>query len=155
MKEDDVEFDTKFKQTKIHPILKKHFGRDEFIGRIDEIVYFTPLSAAQLGDIIHKELIKWADIARQKHCVDLLWNAEVEKRLAQNYNPHYGVRSLQHEVNRKVISKLAQADTEGRLSVGAQVHVQWSPQLRDFELRVQKSGNPASIVSALPTRKIL
>ncbi|CAH2209217.1 jg17513, partial [Pararge aegeria aegeria] len=30
----------KFKDTVVRPILKRHFGRDEFLGRINEIVYF-------------------------------------------------------------------------------------------------------------------
>ena len=33
-----------FKEKIIQPILKYHFGRDEFLGRINEIVYFLPFS---------------------------------------------------------------------------------------------------------------
>jgi ATP-dependent Clp protease ATP-binding subunit ClpB len=33
-----------FKEKVVQPILKRHFGRDEFLGRINEIVYFLPFS---------------------------------------------------------------------------------------------------------------
>ena len=33
-----------FKENVIRPVLKYHFRRDEFLGRINEIVYFLPFS---------------------------------------------------------------------------------------------------------------
>jgi len=39
-----VDVSKTFKQTTIRPILKEHFKRDEFLGRIDEMLYFLPFS---------------------------------------------------------------------------------------------------------------
>ena len=33
-----------------------HFGRDEFLGRINEIVYFLPFSRPELLSLVKKEL---------------------------------------------------------------------------------------------------
>ena len=33
-----------FKENVVRPVLKYHFRRDEFLGRINEIVYFLPFS---------------------------------------------------------------------------------------------------------------
>ncbi|XP_046674532.1 caseinolytic peptidase B protein homolog isoform X2 [Homalodisca vitripennis] len=49
-----------FKDKVVRPILKKHFGRDEFLGRINEIVYFLPFSNSELNKLVSKELGTWA-----------------------------------------------------------------------------------------------
>lgn len=40
---------------------QKHFRRDEFLGRINEIVYFLPFSQAELSKLVIKELHFWAE----------------------------------------------------------------------------------------------
>ena len=42
--EKQVTISRRFKEKVVQPILKRHFGRDEFLGRINEIVYFLPFS---------------------------------------------------------------------------------------------------------------
>lgn len=37
-----------------------HFRRDEFLGRISEIVYFLPFSHSELLHLVTKELSFWA-----------------------------------------------------------------------------------------------
>ena len=39
---------------------QRHFRRDEFLGRINEIVYFLPFSRAELSKLVTKELNFWA-----------------------------------------------------------------------------------------------
>ncbi len=43
-----VTISRRFKEKVVQPILKRHFGRDEFLGRINEIVYFLPFSRVSL-----------------------------------------------------------------------------------------------------------
>jgi ATP-dependent Clp protease ATP-binding subunit ClpB len=45
----------------IYPILRKHFKRDEFLGRITEIMYFLPFTDMELRNIVSKELLKWSN----------------------------------------------------------------------------------------------
>uniref|UniRef100_A0A493T179 ATPase AAA-type core domain-containing protein n=1 Tax=Anas platyrhynchos platyrhynchos TaxID=8840 RepID=A0A493T179_ANAPP len=49
-----------FKEKVIRPILKAHFRRDEFLGRINEIVYFLPFCHSELIQLVNKELNFWA-----------------------------------------------------------------------------------------------
>ena len=42
--EDKITISRHFKERIVQPILKRHFQRDEFLGRINEIVYFLPFS---------------------------------------------------------------------------------------------------------------
>ena len=42
--EEKTTVDKEFRQSVVKPILKFHFKRDEFLGRINEFVYFLPFS---------------------------------------------------------------------------------------------------------------
>ncbi|XP_026154450.1 caseinolytic peptidase B protein homolog isoform X2 [Mastacembelus armatus] len=59
-KSDDIEISRHFKESVIRPILKAHFRRDEFLGRINEIVYFLPFCHSELLQLVSKELNFWA-----------------------------------------------------------------------------------------------
>lgn len=43
---------------------KAHFRRDEFLGRINEIVYFLPFCHSELLQLVSKELNFWAKQVR-------------------------------------------------------------------------------------------
>lgn len=58
--EDNIVISKKFKDGVVKPILKKHFKRDEFLGRINEFVYFLPFSKSELITLVTKELEFWA-----------------------------------------------------------------------------------------------
>lgn len=62
------EISREFKDTVIQPILKKHFRRDEFLGRINEIVYFLPFTSEELNQLVTRQLNHWA----QKVSIDYL-----------------------------------------------------------------------------------
>ena len=40
---------------------QRHFKRDEFLGRINEMVYFLPFSRAELNLLVEKELKIWQE----------------------------------------------------------------------------------------------
>ena len=50
----------------VHPILKRAFHRDEFIGRINDIIVFHPFSNKDLQDTVQMELNRWAQRAKQR-----------------------------------------------------------------------------------------
>lgn len=60
----------KFKDKIVKPILKRHFKRDEFLGRINEIVYFLPFSETELKSIVQMELKHWQELV----CYNKLYN---------------------------------------------------------------------------------
>ncbi|KAJ8298180.1 hypothetical protein KUTeg_024711 [Tegillarca granosa] len=89
----------RFKDRVIRPILKRHFRRDEFLGRINEIVYFLPFSRSELAKLVTKELNFWAKQAQNKHEIELEWDHNVIDVLADGYDVHYGARSIKYEVS--------------------------------------------------------
>ena len=48
---------------------QRHFKRDEFLGRINEMVYFLPFSRAELNQLVEKELDIWQERVRVCVCV--------------------------------------------------------------------------------------
>ena len=53
-------------------LLQKHFRRDEFLGRINEFVYFLPFSRAELIELVSRELNFWKrKVSLKDHCT--LW----------------------------------------------------------------------------------
>ena len=100
----------------MRPILKKHFRRDEFLGRINEIVYFLPFSNSELKQLVVRELEAWASRALKRHNIVIKWEREVLSLLADGYDSHYGARSIKYEVERRVVNQLAAAHEQGQLS---------------------------------------
>ncbi|XP_028177178.1 caseinolytic peptidase B protein homolog isoform X3 [Ostrinia furnacalis] len=116
-----LEVSRHFKDSVVRPILKRHFGRDEFLGRINEIVYFLPFSRQELLTLVSLELKRWADKARARHAVELRWEGGVLGCLADGYDVHYGARSIKHEVERRVVNQIALAAERGALARGCSV----------------------------------
>uniref|UniRef100_A0A672GUM3 ClpB homolog, mitochondrial AAA ATPase chaperonin n=1 Tax=Salarias fasciatus TaxID=181472 RepID=A0A672GUM3_SALFA len=117
-KSGDVKISRQFKDNVIRPILKAHFRRDEFLGRINEIVYFLPFCHSELLQLVSKELSFWAKKAKQRHDITLQWDRPVLDLLAGGYNMHYGARSIKHEVERRVVNQLAAAYEQELLPKG-------------------------------------
>lgn len=69
--EDNIVISRKFKDGVVKPILKKHFKRDEFLGRINEFVYFLPFSKTELITLVTKELEFWARKVKVLPCQNL------------------------------------------------------------------------------------
>ncbi|MCI4385627.1 hypothetical protein PGIGA_G00052850 [Pangasianodon gigas] len=123
----------KFKENVIRPILKAQFRRDEFLGRINEIVYFLPFCHSELIQLINKELNYWAKKAKQRHDITLLWERAVLELLTRGYNLHYGARSIKHEVERRVVNQLAAAYEQDLLPKGCTLRLTVDGELGDEE----------------------
>lgn len=118
-----VSIRNEFKERVVRPILKRHFRRDEFLGRINEIVYFLPFSRKELTALVTRELEDWTRRARERHGIELTWERRVVELLADGYNVHYGARSVKHEVERQVVNRLAEAHEKQLINSGCTVHL--------------------------------
>ncbi|CAF1204301.1 unnamed protein product [Adineta ricciae] len=110
-----------FKDKVVKPILKKHFRRDEFLGRINEMVYFLPFSKSEINKLLLKELEFWKRRAKEQHNIDIIWDRKALDCLADGYDINYGARSLKHEIERSVVNQLAAAHEQGLIESGNQV----------------------------------
>jgi len=120
-KKDQILISRSFREKIVKPKLKSAFKRDEFIGRINEIVYFLPFSHHELRELTILEMSNWQKRAELKHGISLEWSNDVITVLANAYDVSYGARSIQHEVERRIINKLAMAFETGKLKKGDNV----------------------------------
>jgi len=107
----------------IQPVLKQHFKRDEFLGRINEMLFFLPFTDVQLQSLVEQELNRWAKNAKKRHHMTLTWDNDVPCAMTKAYNVRYGARSLQHEVERQVISRLAKAHEQDLIGNASSIHL--------------------------------
>ncbi|KAK3789000.1 hypothetical protein RRG08_039608 [Elysia crispata] len=118
-----VTISRKFKDQVVRPILKFKFRRDEFLGRINEIVYFLPFSQSELAKLVIKELEFWAKRAQSKHDIELIWDHQVVDTLAEGFDTHYGARSIKYEVERRVVTQLAMAHERQLIEKGSKIRI--------------------------------
>ncbi|XP_005511055.2 mitochondrial disaggregase [Columba livia] len=142
-----------FKEKVIRPILKAHFRRDEFLGRINEIVYFLPFCHSELIQLVNKELNFWAKKAKARHNITLLWDREVMDVLADGYNLHYGARSIKHEVERRVVNQLAAAYEQDLLPRGCTLRIAVEDSDKQL-LKTKDSSSPGAEKTKIPTLRL-
>lgn len=150
---DKITISKQFKEKVIRPILKAHFRRDEFLGRINEIVYFLPFCHSELIQLVNKELSFWAKKAKARHNITLLWDREVLDVLADGYNLHYGARSIKHEVERRVVNQLAAAYEQDLLPRGCTLRVAVDDSDKQL-LKPKENPPPGGEIKKAPTLRL-
>ncbi|CAM4337641.1 mitochondrial disaggregase isoform X2 [Lepidochelys kempii] len=150
---DKITISKQFKENVIRPILKAHFRRDEFLGRINEIVYFLPFCHSELIQLVSKELSFWAKRAKVRHNITLLWDREVMDVLADGYNLHYGARSIKHEVERRVVNQLAAAYEQDLLPRGCTLRITVDDSDKQL-LKTKDSSSPEEEERRAPTLRL-
>uniref|UniRef100_A0A452GHF7 Mitochondrial disaggregase n=1 Tax=Gopherus agassizii TaxID=38772 RepID=A0A452GHF7_9SAUR len=150
---DKITISKQFKENVIRPILKAHFRRDEFLGRINEIVYFLPFCHSELIQLVSKELSFWAKRAKVRHNITLVWDREVMDVLADGYNLHYGARSIKHEVERRVVNQLAAAYEQDLLPRGCTLRITVDDSDKQL-LKTKDSSSPEEEEKKAPTLRL-
>ncbi|KAM7537083.1 hypothetical protein Aperf_G00000075049 [Anoplocephala perfoliata] len=119
----NIKFSRDFLDKVMRPLLRKHFVRDEFLGRINEVVYFLPFSPKELNELVLRYLDFWREKAYSKHGISLSWDQDVVDLIIAGYDVYYGARSIAFEIDRQIISRLAVADERGQLKPNSDVHL--------------------------------
>ncbi|EDV21537.1 uncharacterized protein TRIADDRAFT_60107 [Trichoplax adhaerens] len=143
--EDKITLSKSFCDKVIKPILKSHFRRDEFLGRINEILYFLPFSRSELLLLVNKELCYWSKIAKHRHNINLTWDKEVLEVIADGYDVYYGARSIKYETEKRIINQLAAAHERDLIQPNCDIHVAVTHNKKNQEqkitLEMLKEGN--------------
>jgi ATP-dependent Clp protease ATP-binding subunit ClpB len=124
-----------------YPILRNHFQRDEFLGRINQILFFLPFDDDELRQIVEKELQYWKATAKSKHNISLGWTKEVVDVLMTGYNIRYGARSIKHEVEKRVVNQIAKAHELDSVEEGGSIWLSVEGQAIALKCEKQKKEN--------------
>jgi ATP-dependent Clp protease ATP-binding subunit ClpC len=112
----------------------ERFFRPEFFNRLDRIVVFDPLDKDTVRQIARREvgrLLFREGIARRRLLVEID-DPAVDALATRGFDPEYGARPLQREIERAVIAPLAR------------IIVQQRPRPEDL-IRVRAAGNDVSV----------
>ena len=90
----------------VNRVLKGHF-RPEFLNRLDEIVFYKPLTKTEIYPIIDLMLNDLRDRLKSKQ-LDILVTDEAKEYIVKNgYDPVYGARPLKRFIQRKLETMIA------------------------------------------------
>ena len=113
-------------------IMAKHF-RPEFLGRLTEIVPFSPMKQEMVENILNIQLASLYSLL-QKQGITLTISPEAKKELARmGFTPQYGARPLagvirsqiRRPLSRKIISKELEAGKTAELEVNDNNELVW------------------------------
>ena len=97
--------------------LLKQTVRPEFINRIDEIVMFTPLTAANIKQIVGLQLKGVTKmLALQNITMDATPEA-IDYLAQKGYDPQYGARPVKRVIQREVLNQLSKEILAGKVTV--------------------------------------
>jgi ATP-dependent Clp protease ATP-binding subunit ClpB len=106
--------------------LRAHF-RPEFLNRVDDIVVFHQLGAADLDRIVDLQLVRLGQLLGERK-LTLELSAAARQRIAEvGYDPAFGARPLKRAIQRLLQNPLALAVLEGRFAEGDVVQVAVGP----------------------------
>ena len=104
----------------VNGLLRRSF-RPEFLNRLDEIVFYKPLTRADIGKIIDLQI---ADLNRRLEAQQLILEVtEAAKDLIvhESYDPAYGARPLRRYVRHTIETSLSKLLLAGRILPGRTV----------------------------------
>ena len=97
---------TESARASVDRLLKTHF-RPEFLNRIDEIVYYKPLSKEQIGSIVKLMLQGLNKRLSDKQLRVELTDAAMDAVIEQGFDPAFGARPLKRYLQSKVETLVA------------------------------------------------
>jgi ATP-dependent Clp protease ATP-binding subunit ClpB len=118
--------------------LREHF-RPEFLNRIDEIIFFHPLSREHLKAIIDIQIRSLVRRLEERKVHVQLSDEAKSLLVREGYDPIYGARPLKRTIQRRILDPLALRVLEGDFREGDTVVVD----ARGDELVFEK-GQPVS-----------
>lgn len=103
-------------------ILSKSF-RPEFLNRLDQIIYFNPLTTQTMKDIAKKELVKAVSRVGEQG-IDVKFSEEVIEYLAkEGYDPVFGARPLRRLIEEKILDEVSLFILEGKINSGDEIRL--------------------------------
>ncbi len=113
----------------------KNYFRPEFLNRIDDIVVFSPLTEAQVGQIISLSL-KSLEKRLADRDISLVLSDEGRDFIAKEaYDPNYGARPVNRYIQKYIETELAAKIIRGDIVDGNTVTITANAEGLDFEVK--------------------
>ena len=110
-----VEAATEAAKTEILGLLKQTV-RPEFINRIDDIVMFTPLTEANIKEIVGIQLKSVTKLLAQQNIVMDATPEAIDYLSKKGYDPDFGARPVKRVIQKEVMNALSKEILSGRVT---------------------------------------
>ena len=97
--------------------LLKQTVRPEFINRIDEIVMFTPLTEANIKQIVNLQLKGVTKMLAQQNITMDATPEAITYLAEKGYDPQYGARPVKRVIQREVLNQLSKEILAGKVTI--------------------------------------
>jgi len=105
---------TEAAKTEVLGLLKQSV-RPEFINRIDEIVMFTPLTNANIKEIVGLQLKSVTKMLAQQNITMDATPEAIDYLAKKGYDPQFGARPVKRVIQREVLNKLSKEILSGSI----------------------------------------
>lgn len=106
----------------IFNLLRKSL-RPEFLNRIDEIVMFTPLSVAQIRDIVKMQLNGVRKLLENNNMHLDVSDEAIDWLANHGYDPQLGARPVKRLIQREIINELSKRIIAGSIRKDEDVYI--------------------------------
>ena len=105
-------------------VAAKKFFRPEFMGRVNEVLFYEPLSRESLRMIFHLEMLAWHERARTSLGIFKAFNVRVEYEAAEllldeHTGRDIGARDLRNAMRKKIFQPVTRKFLNGEIEPGS------------------------------------
>ena len=113
---------SEFAQEKVMAELRMQF-RPEFLNRVDDIIFFKPLNAGEIGSIVHLMIDELQKRLADRHLLIELTPSAVDYIVREGFDQVYGARPLRRFIQRHVETLIARSLIGGNILDGSQLTI--------------------------------
>ena len=114
----DVEKATEKAKEEVLQLLKQTV-RPEFINRIDDIVMFTPLTEANIKQIVRFQLNGIIKLVARENIILEATNEAIDYLAEKGYDPQFGARPVKRVLQKEVMNALSKEILKGDIKAGS------------------------------------
>jgi len=111
---DDIYSATEAARVEVLGLLRKTI-RPEFLNRIDDIIMFTPLSKADIREVVRLQLAQIKKMLANQHITIDATEDAVDYLAEKGYDPHYGARPIKRLIQKEVLNSLSKELLKGSI----------------------------------------
>ena len=116
----DVEKATEKAKDEVLQLLKQTV-RPEFINRIDDIVMFTPLTEANIKQIVRLQLNSIIKLVARENIILEVTDEAINYLAERGYDPQFGARPVKRVLQKEVMNALSKEILQGNIKAGSLV----------------------------------
>ena len=113
----DIEEATERAKEEVLQLLKQTV-RPEFINRIDDIVMFTPLTEANIKQIVRFQLNGIIKLVARENIILEATNEAIDYLAEKGYDPQFGARPVKRVIQKEVMNALSKEILKGEIKAG-------------------------------------